>query len=451
MHNLDSNYFKTSALSPNRNDFRFKAIRDPLYGFINTSKLETKVIDTAIFRRLQSIKQLSHAYVVYPSSIHTRFEHSLGTMHVSNLMTDELGITKPDDIRRIRLSCLLHDIGHGPFSHLFESVIEKINPQFSEPHEKISRIMINEDSELDMLLDSDKHEIIKLLDKKIDSYKDPESSLQSSIISSGIDADKLDYLRRDSHHIGVAYGQFDFHRILYALTTTPHRSTICINHKGIDAIENYRLARYLMHVQVYTHHARLAADQMFIKALKIAVFDEKIIDADLLKFDPKKDNPEFLKFYTSLDDCSIYNIITGAGTASKSILEDIKKRRLLKRACEFTPQDLENTADVKNVLMKMKPDGFDQIALELSNSLNLQPHEVIFLKSTIKNKLFQEGEILLRINNDVRDLNKFSPISGKDTDKFLIYGPIDKEIRAKIASKMSSEFGIDLPKITPIQ
>ena len=122
--------------------FRSKAIRDPLYGFIDLSELETKVIDTEIFRRLQFIKQLSHAYVVYPSSIHTRFEHSLGTLYVSNIMANELGFTKQDDVERIRLSCLLHDIGHGPFSHLFESIIEKINPTIPEPHEKISKIMI---------------------------------------------------------------------------------------------------------------------------------------------------------------------------------------------------------------------------------------------------------------------------------------------------------------------
>lgn len=328
--------------------FRYKSFRDPLYGFVSLSELETDIIDTEIFRRIQFIKQLSHAYVAYPSAIHTRFEHSLGTVHVSNIMADELGFTKQDDIERIRLSCLLHDVGHGPFSHLFETTIEKINPAIPEPHEEISKIMIKEDSELDGILGSKKDEIIELLERKPDAYKEPERSLQSDIVSGGIDADKLDYLRRDSYHIGATYGQFDFSRIVYTLTTTPKGSQICIGNKGKDALENYRLARYLMHAQVYAHHARLSADQMFLKALDIAIYDEKIFDEDLLKFNPEKDNPEFLKFYTSLDDCSIYSKIIGDENAktSKEILTHIKKRRLLKRACEFTPKDLEGAADV---------------------------------------------------------------------------------------------------------
>lgn len=433
--------------------FRSKAIRDPLYGFIDLSELETKIIDTGIFRRLQFIKQLSHAYVVYPSSIHTRFEHSLGTAYVSNIMANELGFTKQDDVERIRLSCLLHDIGHGPFSHLFEAIIEKINPTIPDPHEKISKIMINEDSELDSILGSKKNEIIQVLEKKIDVYKEPEKSLQSDIVSSGIDADKLDYLRRDSYHIGVAYGQFDFSRILHTLTTTPKGSQICISNKGKDALENYRLARYLMHIQVYTHHARLAADQMFLKSLEIAIFDEKIINEDLLKFNPDSDNPEFLKFYSSLDDCSIYHKIMNDTQAktSKSILNNIRKRKLLKRACEFTPKDLENVADVEGKFMKMKSNDFNKVALEISTSLGLESHEVIFFKSTIKNKLFKKGEILFRVGDDVYDFDTFSPISGRDVDKFLIYGPIDKEIRKKIASKISDLFGVDLSKIAPIQ
>ena len=346
----------------------------------------------------------------------------------------------------------MHDLGHGPFSHLFEAIIEKINPTISEPHEKISKIIIKEDSELDSILGKKKNGIIELLEKK-ESYKESEKPLQADIISSGIDADKLDYLRRDSYHIGVAYGQFDFSRILHTLTATPKGSRICISKKGKDALENYRLARYLMHVQVYTHHARLAADQMFLKALEIAIYDKKIFDENLLKFNPDRNNPEFLKFYTSLDDYSTYNKIIDSGDAktSKLILANIRKRKLLKRACEFAPKDLENAADVEGRFMKMKLEYFNEIALEISNSLNLDPHEVIFFKSTIKNKLFKKGEILFRVGDDVYDFDTFSPISGRDVDKFLIYGPADKEIRKKIASKISDRFDVDLSKIAPIE
>ena len=433
--------------------FRSKSFRDPLYGFVHLSELETNVIDTEIFRRLQFIKQLSHAYVVYPSAIHTRFEHSLGTSHVSNIMANELGFTEQDDIERVRLSCLLHDIGHGPFSHLFEGIIQQINSAIEDPHEKISQIMIKEDSELDGVLGSKKDEIVELLEKKIDAYKEPRKSLQSDIVSSGIDADKLDYLRRDSYHIGVAYGQFDFSRIIHTLTSTPKGSEICISKKGKDALENYRLARYLMHAQVYTHHARLSADQMFLKALEIAIHDEKIFDVDLLRFNPDKDNPEFLKFYASLNDYLTYNKIMDNenAKASKEILTNIMKRKLLKRACEFTPKDLETAADVEGTFMKMKQKDFDEVASEISESLNLKPHEVIFFRSSIKNKLFKKGEIWFRIGDEVNDFHTYSPISGRDADRFLIFGPRDKDVRKKIAQKISERFKVDLSKIAPIQ
>lgn len=440
-------------MSPSHSYYRFKAIRDPLYGFIDLSELETRVIDSEIFRRLQFIKQLSHAYLVYPSAIHTRFEHSLGTVHVSDIMAKELGFDKQDDIEKIRLACLLHDIGHGPFSHLFENIIEKINPTISEPHEKISKIMLKEDSELDSILGSKKDDIIELLENKINPHKEPAKSLQSEIISSGLDADKIDYLRRDSYHIGVVYGQFDFNRILHTLITTPKRSGICIGNKGKDALENYRLARYLMHVQVYGHHARLAADQMFLQALEIAIHEEKIIDENLLKFDPGKDNTNFLNFYKSLDDFSIYHKIINDDNAktSKLILTNIKKRKLLRRICEFTPKNLEGAADVERELMKMKSDDYKKVANEISISLNLEPHEVIFYKSEIKNKLFKKGEIMFCNGDEVFNLDAVSPISGKDIDKYFVFGPTDKEIRKKIALKISERFAIDLSKIAPIQ
>ena len=104
--------------------FRYKTIRDPLYGFVEISERETRVIDTDVFRRLQYIKQLSHAYVVYPSAVHTRFEHSLGTTHIAGRLCSELELGN-EKTAIVRLSALLHDIGHGPFSHLFETYTAK--------------------------------------------------------------------------------------------------------------------------------------------------------------------------------------------------------------------------------------------------------------------------------------------------------------------------------------
>ena len=427
------------------NYFRKKAIRDPLYGFIDVSSLELDVIDSEVFRRLQLIKQLSHAYVVYPTAIHSRFEHSLGTMHIADCMVQELGLSD-DDRKIVRLAALLHDVGHGPFSHLFESTIGRINPEQNDPHEKISQIMIKEDPELDCILGSKKNDVVDLL-RNDPGSNSSSRSLYSSIISGGLDADKLDYLRRDSHHIGVAYGQFDLARILHNLSTTRRRTQVLIDSGGKDALENYRLARYLMHVQVYEHHARLAADNMFKQALDIAIHDENVIEKGRLKFDTSGGNEDFLTFYKTLDDYSIYQMImtNEKGKISGEILSNIKRRRLLKRACDFTPADLEKDEDVGGRLMKMTSEELDGISSRIADSLHIKSHEVIFHRSQSKIKLYQRGEILFRHKNEILDLALASPFTLKNDEviQYYVYGPSNAEVRKRIAEKTKAELGLE--------
>lgn len=424
-------------------------MRDPLYGFVSLSDLEIQVVDSDFFRRLLSLKQLSHAYIVYPTAIHTRFEHSLGVVHVADQMAQKLELLD-EDIEIVRLAALLHDVGHGPFSHLFEHTMSKINLEQEDPHEKISQIIINEDPELNRILDGKKDSIVKIL-KGVSDDTDSTIKLRSSIVSGSLDADKLDYLRRDSYHIGVTYGQFDLPRILHTLTTTKHSSGVLVDITGKDALESYRLARYLMHIQVYEHHARLAADSMFDLALDIAVHEENVIEPSLLKFNTSGNNSEFLQTYKSLDDYSIYYKILESkkSRTSKEILRNIKRRKLLKRACEFTLDDLRDNADVEGKLLKMSSDEFKAMSSRIAESLKIPHHEVIFHHSAIKIKLYKRGDLLLKDGAKVLDLSSVSPIVAKDSAvaKYYVYGPEDKEIRKKIAEKTADELGMPLDKI----
>lgn len=435
-----------------RSYFRHKSIRDPLYGFIDLSELETRILDTAVFRRLHSIKQLSHAYVVYPSAIHTRLEHSLGCLYVANRMCEEIELTH-DETETVRLAALLHDIGHGPFSHLFESVVKKANPSLSKPHEDITSLIIKEHDELAPIIDPRKDDIAKLLNpEKIPFFSDHKASLLSDIVTSGLDADKLDYLRRDSYHIGVAYGQFDLERILHTIRRTPvTQSRICIDIKGKDALENYRLGRYLMHVQVYEHHARLVADQMFLQALDLAL-EEDIIDKSDLTLRNGSSNKDFLDFYLSLDDSSIYDIIMkGKNSTSKKILTDIKQRRLLKRACEFTLNSIEGYADIGSDLKMMGEDRFGTIASEVAREMKLERHDVIFHRSRIEIKLFGEGDILILKDGEVYDLQGSSPIAARDqVFKFYVFGPRDPDTRREIADKIAKRLNVPVSKISSV-
>jgi len=423
--------------------FRHKSIRDPLYGFIDLSETETKLIDTAVFRRLQNIKQLSHAYVVYPSAIHTRFEHALGVNHLAERVSQQLGF--PDDVREIvRLAGLLHDIGHGPFSHLFEDVLANVN-KTKIGHDEISRLIIKNNDEITSILGDKVDKIVQLLGhEKVEGWDESISTLATDVVSSPLDVDKLDYLRRDSYHIGVAYGQFDLARIIHTLTSTPDKvdKRLCVQGKGKDAIENYRLGRYLMHAQVYKHHARIVADEMFLRALDLAVNEEDIISPDKLKIDPSSETSvkNFLDFYTSLDDHSIYDQIIQTKPDSKSagILGNIKKRKLLKRACDFLPDKEIEDALVRDKIMKMENKDLRDLSNEIADNLGLERHNVICYLAEIQVNLY-DGEILILWKGIPRKLDEFSPIeASKSTiNKFYIFCQDDPDTKQKIRKYVS--------------
>ena len=398
-----------------------------LFKYYNISEIpEIKIINTKVFRRLHNIKQLSHAYLVYPSAIHTRYEHSIGVVHLANRVSDQLGFTN-EQKEIIRLAGLLHDIGHGPFSHLFEPVLENVNGKKVD-HAKISMMLIKEDPGISEILDSTQTtKIIQLLDRKsIDGWDDKSSSrLATDVIDSPLDVDKMDYLRRDSYHIGVKYGEFDLHRLIHTLTDTndPKEKEICVKFKGMDAVENYRLGRYLMHAQVYNHHTRLIADQMFLKALNLAVNEEQIIDKDhlMVDMDMNKSHKEFLEYYTTLDDRTIYDmILEKSKTKSAKILKRINERKLLKRVWQISTQRITNTQN-RNRLTDEKE--LKNIETAIIKDRNIEKYEMILYISKIQVALYDDDEITVMHNGIPTSMSKLSPIqTGERTrDKLYIF------------------------------
>ena len=345
--------------------------------------------------------------MVYPSAIHTRFEHVLGVTHLADRMSRQLNFDS-DKREIIRLGALLHDVGHGPFSHLFETVLSGLGSNIK--HEEISKMIIAHDPEISEILGNRSRQIIQLLSHEtIDEWSEQDSSLASDIVSGALDADKLDYLRRDSYHIGAAYGQFDLERIIHTLTYTPDADRrLCIQDKGRYAIESYRLGRYLMHAQVYKHHARLVADQMFCRAMELAVNTEEIIDNTKLQINTKSEDSvkEFLEFYTSLDDKSIYDMIIHSKPSSRSteILQNISKRKLLKRACEFLPDKEIINALTRKKIMGMENHDLQNLSNEIADEVGAEQHNIIACLSEIPIDLFQ-GEILLLWKGTPRELN----------------------------------------------
>ena len=421
-------------------DFEAKFIRDPLYGFIGLSNMELDIINTKVFRRLRDIKQLSHAYLVYPSAIHTRYEHSIGVVHLANIVSDHLRFNN-EEKEIIRLAGLLHDVGHGPFSHLFESVLSEVNGKEIN-HDKISMMLINEDPEISKILKKKRtKKIIQLLDEEpIDDWDKSSSLLATDIISSSLDVDKMDYLRRDSYHIGAKYGEFDLPRLIHTLTHTKGKEKrICVDIKGMDAVEGYRLGRYLMHAQVYKHHTRLSADQMFVNALKLAINDDEIIDKNILKVDTNlnKKHKKFLDYYITLDDRSIYDmILKKPRKKSAKILTRIKERKLLKRVYETRPHHIKN-AQIRDRLAD--ENELENIKNTIAKEIGIKKYEIITHISSIPVSLYG-NEILIMDNGTVRYMNELSPIQTKELTRDKLYIFADEKVKSHVKKYMSRNY-----------
>lgn len=280
-----------------------KFIRDSVYGDINLNKFEVSIMDMPQFQRLRRIKQLGLISLIYPGANHTRFEHSIGTMNLGSKLAEELELEK-DEIELIRTSALLHDIGHGPFSHVSEGVL-------SVPHEKLTEYVIKNTSMKDLLEEKfNVNEIVDIINGR--GHLGP-------IVSGELDVDRMDYLLRDSHNTGVAYGVIDYERIISNLKL---ENGLIFDIKGVQAAEGALVSRYFMYPSVYQHHTTRVVNSMFRRALKRTI-DEKIIDEnDIYKYD---DN-DMISIFRHCDNPFVNDIMNRLDT--RRIMKRVKTIRL---------------------------------------------------------------------------------------------------------------------------
>ena len=268
--------------------------RDPLYGFITVDELEQRIIDTPEFQRLRRIMQLGMSFLVYPSATHTRFEHSLGVLEASTLIFDRL-VGEPNNLeilgwkddkdkvaefrQRLRLASLLHDIGHPPFSHAGEGLLPP-----GKRHEDFSyNIIVN--TELRDIIDSSLGDgsAIRVAEIAVNRAKSQDDDFLSQILNGEIGSDRIDYLTRDSYHLGVAYGRFDHYRLLNTLRVCESPDVerddkggpeLAIEEGGIHTIEGFILARYFMFLEVYFHKTRRILDLHLTEFLQRLLSEE---------------------------------------------------------------------------------------------------------------------------------------------------------------------------------
>ncbi len=311
-----------------------REIRDPIFNFIRLSGTEADIVNTSVFQRLRGIRQLAFANLVYPGALHTRFEHSLGVCHIADRMATALNVS-PEDKELLRLSALLHDIGHGPFSHISEDILDIYSERDPTKntykiHEAITADIIRSNDELSRYIrpyDLDK--IIKIL---ASGYGDP---LLHSIVSGPIDADKQDYLLRDSYFCGVKYGVFDLnqlHRELKSVKDEIESKHLMISKDGVHALEQFVLAKYYITNQVYRHRVRIITDQMLIRAINRGIDHDNI--EELQKLYTYRSEPAYLNEYLSWDDSKFMVVLTDdrfQGKECHTLLTCLKVRNLLKR------------------------------------------------------------------------------------------------------------------------
>jgi len=257
---------------------RYLQIVDPIHDFINIYNHEIQIIDSPIFQRLRRIRQLAGAHLVYPGAQHSRFEHSLGTMHIASQAASilkEKNYLGSDDIENLRLAALLHDIGHGPFSHLFEEVLYK---KRKISHEKIGEKIILK-SEIGDLISKNgfnKNFISKL------AFGNSKYQFMNEIISGGLSADMMDYLLRDSYFTGAEHARIDFKRIINSLDV--HEKKLSLNKSALHSFESMMISRYQMFKAVYFHKTVRAAEVMLLESMLLADDELGLTTSDLQNY-----------------------------------------------------------------------------------------------------------------------------------------------------------------------
>jgi hypothetical protein len=319
-------------------------VRDPVHNFIALRDKELALLGTPVMQRLRGIRQLAMANLVYPGALHTRFDHSLGVMHVAGLMAEALEGLIPDEVELVRHAALLHDVGHGPFSHVSEYALGRYADHDTlRPEQKQEKI----------------HEIVRILGKldcrkitKLLGEGRGQRALRS-IVSGPIDADKQDYLLRDSYFCGVPYGVYDMdqmHRSL-VLQGPEGDKEIMVRPNAIHAIEQYVLAKYYLACNVYSHKVRLITDQMIVRAIVLGI--EKDDNEELRKLYTFDNTEGFVEAYSKWDDARFMQKFCLATKPSrcKDMLGRLLQRRLLKRV--FHEKTKKFSAEAGDTLRKL--------------------------------------------------------------------------------------------------
>jgi HD superfamily phosphohydrolase len=389
-----------------------KVFKDPVHKYVHVDdQVIWDLIGTAEFQRLRRVKQLGTTFFTFHGAEHSRFNHSLGVYEIIRRMIDNVFDGRPAWNTEDRLLCLcaalLHDVGHGPFSHSFEKV-------FHLDHEHFTQRIILGDTEINQVL----REIDREFPKKVAEViaKTSDNKLAISMISSQIDADRMDYLLRDAYFTGVTYGNFDMERILRVMR--PHGDQVVIKYSGMHAVEHYIMSRYQMYWQVYFHPVTRSAEVILTKILHRA----KALHKQYYSFRHQPvhfyslfEDEVTIEDYLKLDENIMYYYFQVWQEEEDAILSDLCRRfvnRNLFKYVDFTEKyhGLNNWMELSSLCKKAGIDPDYYLVVDSTSDL---PYD-----------FYRAGEeeerlpiMLLMPNGELRELSRESSIVEAITGK----------------------------------
>ncbi|MBU3833021.1 MAG: HD domain-containing protein [Candidatus Methanocorpusculum faecipullorum] len=350
-----------------------KQIKDPVHGYIEVPAEILPLVDSPALQRLHHIRQLGFAYLVYPGANHTRFEHSLGAMHLASLLCRHLGFGTAET-RTICCAALLHDIGHGPYSHASERLMQEYT-QFS--HDDI-REQLKEPI------------LVKQLEKNSISPDEVAALISGShryagIIHGDLDVDRMDYLLRDAHYTGAPYGNFDAERLTKSLAVVDN--TIVLNESGISAAESLLIARTLMGPSVYYHHACRIAEEMFLLACRSHF---------------RKDVDAVREFLTMDDVTATALLLNSDEEITRDLINRIRTRNLYKRAV-YAGKEL-----VDRDHLPQTKSGIERLHTAIAETAGVAPDKIILDIPPLRKEM--KMDIKVRNHHDLVPFEEIVPM-----------------------------------------
>jgi len=409
-----------------------KTIRDPIHGDIKFEDVFLGLIEAPEIQRLYNIKQLGFAHLVFPGAHHTRLEHCLGSYYLASKAGDVLNLEK-DEIKLVSCAALLHDIGHGPFSHTLESILRNsLNVDHVDLTEKLilgkHTIFDNMEKELietltvfDILNNNniEPKDIVKIIKGNTKSKQ-----YLGQLLKSTIDVDQLDYIIRDSYYTGVAYGMIDIERFLQTLVL--HNNQLAVKKKGVGVVENILVARTLMYSSVYFHKTVRIAELMLSKAIELM-----------------KNNDPF-RFFKFTDD-ELINDLKKRGDFQKEIAIRLKYRKLFKQAYTLSKSNVD-AKEYKEIcklddihVRRKKEEEFEEI-LKIPKG-----HVIIDVPYTELHQSeprIDSTEIGILDENELKKLDEYTPVGSavksRNIPDWLVMIITDESHRNAVSNKAKS-------------